>query len=218
MGDVLYFQRRRHVRASATSRAAKVANNSAVTPAEQATGVASTAFHHSAGMRSRCHHLRAAATPAPISDAMASGETQSPMTERNEVMSDMESSLGQLVLNCKAKVSHDCGPSRCQNRPVSKDAVSQYQHDFIARVRAARAARYDSQQALCDVLEIDQGLYKWYETERWLPHELIARFCLACGVTIDWLITGKGKGPAISPRPAKRQRTAAQARPRAKHA
>lgn len=88
---------------------------------------------------------------------------------------------------------------------ATKD-LNEYERAFIARVRAARRQRFKAQEDLCEVLEIEQDAYKWYETERLIPHDLIGRFCLSTGVSIDWLITGKGAGPAVEPLPERRKR------------
>lgn len=215
MGAVIPFRRRtrrrRHVRASAGSRAARAAIVSAVTPASLTTGAAKTALHHSAGIRSRCTHLRAAATPAPISSAMASGEAQSPMIERNEVIAAIESSIGQYVLNCNVKVSHDCGELPGQNCPMGKDdAPTDFKRAFIARVRAAREARPYTQAEVADLLGMSQDRYKQYEGRSYLPHHLVTRFCTACGVDFKWLYTGAGIGPTVIPRPVERRNTAAR--------
>ena len=66
---------------------------------------------------------------------------------------------------------------------------------FIARTRAARVARFETQQQICTLLGLSQGTYKSYETRSPLPLWLIPRFCVACGVDIEWLLTGEGKGP-----------------------
>jgi hypothetical protein len=78
---------------------------------------------------------------------------------------------------------------------------------FIRRTRAAREARYDTQSPMLTILELPQGTYKQYETRTPLPHRYIPKFCAACGVTMEWLLTGEGKGPAVMPFPTKRTRT-----------
>lgn len=212
MGVIVRFPRR-HVRASAGSRAASCAIVAAVTPASTTRGADSTAFHHSAGMPSRWCHLRAAETVAPISDAMAPGEAHSPMIERNEVMaisSGIESSLGQIVLIDKAILSYDCGVPFGDNPGMAKSpAKSALKADFIKRVREAREARFKTQGPILELLEIDQGTYKQYESRSFLPYHLVPKFCAATGVDIVWLLTGRGKGPAVERAPEKHKRAAA---------
>lgn len=70
---------------------------------------------------------------------------------------------------------------------------------FIARVRAARVARFDKQKPMITILGLDQGTYKQYETRTPLPWRLIPKFCAATGVDIEWLLTGEGKGPNVIP-------------------
>lgn len=201
----------RHLRtSSAGSRAARAAKVSAFKRAECADGVSRMDHHHSAGMRSRCHHLRTAAAPAPISEANASGESQSPITERKDAMwPDMPIGLGQSVLDVKAILSHDDGTHLYENRPMA-DRMSETEEKlaFIGRVKRARMARYDTQKPMCTILGIDQGTYKQYETRTPLPHRLIPKFCAATGVDMEWLLTGEGKGPveADVPPPQKRPR------------
>lgn len=86
--------------------------------------------------------------------------------------------------------------------------ASAYKADFIGRIRAARDSRFAAQEDLCEVLDIKQSLYGKYETRSLMPHNLIPRFCKACGVTTEWLFTGKSAGPAwmpFHPAPAKRR-------------
>lgn len=89
---------------------------------------------------------------------------------------------------------------------AEQEVLSDYERGFIARVRAARALRFDTQEAFCISQKIKQTSYKVFETERLLPLEVIEQYCAAWGVTIDWLITGKGAGPAVLPLPQKRPR------------
>ena len=188
-----------HRVASTASRAARPAIFSAVSPSDCAGAVIKIDFHHSAGIRSRCSHLRTAGALAPISAAIASGEGQSPMTDRNEVAFDIESSLGHIVLNGKANLSHDCGLAVDENGLMAdKLSETEQKHAFISRVRLAREARYPTQKPILIILDIDQGLYKQYESRTPLPHRFIPKFCAATGVEIDWLLTGEGKGPVAT--------------------
>jgi hypothetical protein len=74
------------------------------------------------------------------------------------------------------------------------ESVRIYRERFRLRVRIARETRY-SQTAIAKLLRIKQDKYKQYETRSMLPYEMLEDFCLACGVTIEWLVTGKGIGP-----------------------
>ena len=66
---------------------------------------------------------------------------------------------------------------------------------FIARTKAARKARFPTQNPILTILGLEQGTYKQYEKRTPLPHRFIPKFCAATGVTVDWLLTGEGKGP-----------------------
>lgn len=189
-------------------RAARVINISAVRPALRATSVRKMGAHHSAGILSLCGHLRTPATPAPISAASASGEGHSAMMSRNvETAVGIESSLGQSVLNGKANLSYDCGIRSGEDWGMGKDrAASAYRADFIKRVKAARAARPGlTQAAMAKLLDTTQDHYKQFEGRSLLPHAMVEKFCIACGVDIEWLVTGTGKGPAIAPKPQERK-------------
>lgn len=114
-------------------------------------------------------------------------------------------------------MSHDLAAVLGNNSPMDQaQPLSEFERDFIARTRAARKKRFKSQQALCDVLSIDQGLYKHYETHRLLPVELLWRFIQACEVDPKWMLSGRGNGPAVEPLPAPRER--APKKPRRKAA
>src|SRR5689334_15364801 len=179
MGIVLPFcVRHRAPTASAGAfRAAKETKTSAVRPAATATGVRKIASHHSSGMRSRLNHLRAAGKVAPMSAAMASADDQSRITSLKDSMatvlgaSFMESYLGQFVLDYKANLSHDCGEVTADNAQMP-DRMSETEERlaFVGRVKAARKARFDTQQPMCTILGIEQGTYKQYETRTPLPH------------------------------------------------
>src|SRR6266850_7303235 len=135
MGIVIRF-RRRHARASKGSRAANCANRSAVMPCDSAVLVESTDAHHSAGMRSRCHHLRTAVTGAPTSDASASVDDHSAMTSRKEDISAMPESVGQMVLKIKADLSLDPEKGRGQNVHMPK--LPKYLEEIGSRMRETR--------------------------------------------------------------------------------
>lgn len=171
---------------------------SAESPAALATSVARIGTHHSAGMLSRCAHLRAIGEGAPIDLANAPGEIQSPITSRNDEIDFMESPLGHFVLKCKATLSYDCG-IEVRDNGLMGDRVSETEEKrrFIRRVKLAREARFDTQNPMLTILGLAQGTYKQYETRTPLPHRFIPKFCAATGVSMDWLLTGTGKGPGI---------------------
>lgn len=179
-------------------------------PCLDATSVASIAVHHSDGMLWRCHHLLTCDGLAPTSAAQASLVGQSSITASNDVGSDMDASLGQLVLNIKPKVSYDCGRPRELLCPMAeKLSKTAFQTDFKRRTKAARVARNLTQDGIAELLDIPQDQYKQYETRGLLPHDLIPRFLLATGVEWAWLYTGHGRGPSlaeIAPAPLKSSR------------
>lgn len=202
MGMVVQF----HARASAGSRAASAAKVSAVKPASRARSVRKIESHHSDGMLLRCGHFLAAATPAPISAANASGESHSPTTSRK--LETMLPLIGQSVLNCKANLSHDLGnPGGYKPAMAQDEGYSDFYRAFIARTKAAREASGYTQAQIGELLDgLAQDHYKQFEGRSPLPHHLIPRFCLLCRVNMMWMLTGKGKGPAEVPAPAPRRR------------
>lgn len=177
-----------HARVSATSRAANRASKSAFTPAPRASSVVSTEAHQSAGIRSRCAHLRTAGTPAPIAAAIASGEGQSPMIARNELIASMSDALGQFVLKSKPNLSYDCEFGTGHNVLMAKPSrKAQFRVEFAAKVKAAREKEDLSQAQVARALGIRQDKYKHYELDRYLPHEYIEAFCLVCHISPEFL-------------------------------
>lgn len=205
MGMVVKF----HARALAGSRAANAVNCLAVRPAVIATPESKTASHHSDGTLSRCHHFETAEALAPMSAAMASREGQSSMIDLNEV-SGIEQPIRQLVLNCKANVSHDLNPAIGHNVSMDEEQTARrFLADFLGRTRAAREMRYRSGREMAEAMgwgSDRQPTYSKYESRSPLPHYLIPQFCRICGVRVEWLMTGEGPGPAWHPVPEEKKK------------
>jgi transcriptional regulator with XRE-family HTH domain len=70
---------------------------------------------------------------------------------------------------------------------------SGYRAEFLARTKAARRSRGFTQVQMAEILDMDQGKYKQYETRTYLPHDYVPRFCLVCGIDATWLFTGIGR-------------------------
>lgn len=194
---------------------------SALTPAPRPVTDSTIGAHHSDGMLSRCHHFETAEADARISDAIASRDCQSAITSRNEAMltnggvevSVTPEYLGQLVLTGKANLSHDCGRSHGEGSGmVDRMSETEEKLAFIGRTKQAREARFPTQKPILVILGLDQGTYKQYEVRTPLPHRYIPKFCAACGVDIEWLLTGEGKGPVLFDPP--RLVSSAERRPR----
>lgn len=186
----------RHRLASSVTEA-KSASISAFKPFDRATLVDRIDFHHSDGIELRHHHLRTADTDAPISPAKSSLVSHQPMMSlKDEGRSAMPELLGQAVLKIKAKMSRE-EPILLGDYASYMDRMSETEEKahFIGRTVAARRARYATQKEICALLEVDQGTYKQYETRTPLPHRLIPKFCIATGVSMEWLLSGEGKGP-----------------------
>lgn len=230
MATVLRFPLRRHAHAPRRS-AASSTIVSDVKPARSARGRAKTADHHSAGMLSRCHHFSTAAGSAPISPAndrtaarrgLSGDGNQSSMIERKDLIVTcdlpMTESLGQIVLNRKMILSCDCAAAGDKYPAMPKaQPTTAFRRDFIARTRWARIGRSFTQAQAADLLGLAQDKYKQYESRTLLPHELVARFCLLCGIDESWLFTAKGRAPAI-PEPPRQEPRKRPVRRRAKAA
>ncbi len=80
---------------------------------------------------------------------------------------------------------------------ADSDEKDQYKHDFIERVRAARASTGKKQWEIALAMGVEQDEYKHWEQQgksgRLIPTHLIARFCFAAHVEPVWLLTGHGK-------------------------
>lgn len=202
MGNVVWLD---HSAASAGAddRAASSAKSSAVSPASLAFPVRSNAAQKSAGMLSRCGHLRTADTVAPTSDAKASGESHKATTSRK--LQTMEGNLGQLVLESKSELSQDPKKVLGHNVPMDKYAKRAAALALIARTREARSWTTLGQIKMAKALGIDQGKYKQYETRTPMPMIYHEKFCDICGCSLPWLRDGVGPSRRA---PARRERIA----------
>lgn len=202
---IIQFPKRRHARTSAAvaddRRAARAAIVSAVIPFDFAISVARIAPHHSAGMRSRRRHFDTIDRVAPMSATAASTVGQSAITAANDLGGVIiESSIGQFGLNDKAKSAHDHECGFDDYAAVEKLSETEARKAFIARVKRARIARFPTQEPICTILGISQGVYKHYETRTPLPHRYIPKFVAATGVEYEWLLAAVGDGPAMTVR------------------
>lgn len=196
MGKVIEFHDAR-ASDSAGDRAASSAKSSAVKPAFSATGVRKIGSHHSAGMLSLCGHLRAAATPAPIAEASASGDGQRATTSRK--LETMEIDLRHSVLKSKDNRSYDGDNLLGHTVLMAKD--TKYREEFKLRTAWARWSAGFTQAVIAKEMHLQQPTYSKYEPSKkgrgtLLPHYLIPRFIELTGVGILWLFTEQGGGPA----------------------
>jgi len=73
-------------------------------------------------------------------------------------------------------------------------AASAFKVGFLKRTIRAREYADLSQAELGKLLGgMAQNKYEKYENRSLLPHALIETFCLATGVRVEWLVTGKGE-------------------------
>lgn len=69
---------------------------------------------------------------------------------------------------------------------------------FVARTRALRELKGWTALEMATALGIPADRYRKYETRTPMPHDLLDRFAMITGVSVEFLITGrrvKGKGP-----------------------
>ena len=70
---------------------------------------------------------------------------------------------------------------------------------FPARLRAARDARGLSQLELSRLLSVDPIVVSRYERGKIKPHiDRVETLCEALGVSLDWLLLGRGPSPIAS--------------------
>lgn len=125
------------------------------------------------------------------------------MIERNELSVDIRRFIRPTVLDDKPIMGRDEGAGDKFNCPMTK---TEHRQLFIARVIEARRRRFETQQDLCDVLDIPQPKYSKYETRSYMPHDLIPRFIKATGVTYEWLYDLRQASQSTTPLARKMQR------------
>lgn len=172
---------------------AAAASISRVTLRLRLSAAATIRAQYSAGMLSRCRHLRTEASLASTSEARTSSEGQRSMMVLKEGEASIGRTLRQFVLNCNPELCHEFWDDLSQDLGVSKvTPPSDFHCEFIARTTLARETAGYTQQEISTILGIPQTTYKWYETRSLLPHRLIPAFCVATRVGVDWLFMGKG--------------------------
>lgn len=173
----------------------------------RAVDVLSIAHHQSAGMELRSPHLRTASGLAPMSDAILNRSGQSPMTSVKDLgVSDMHPVIVHSVLERKSEMSCDTETDILDNPAMDRMTETEETEAFIRRTRMAREAKFKTQLPVYSYLEVRQSHYKHWETKRPMPRRFIPKFCTLCEVSMEWLLTGEGKGPQVEEIPAKVER------------
>jgi len=102
---------------------------------------------------------------------------------------------------------------------ATKQSESEEDQAFIRRVRAAREAKFSGQKPVYEFLQIPQDQYKHYEIitgkGRPLPRRYIPKFCTITEVSMEWLLTGEGRGPAVRDVPVQEAPKRRSRRPKA---
>ena len=101
--------------------------------------------------------------------------------------------IGQFVQPVKDNVSNAFWTKGRQNWPMAKKdkTSSDFKADFIARVKATRERKFASAKEMATALGVGHEAYAKYESRSWLPHELVIKFALITGVSVEYLYTGK---------------------------
>lgn len=68
---------------------------------------------------------------------------------------------------------------------------TQFKQSFMGRVKQAREARGLNQEDMAMLLGMGQSKYHKYESRSYLPHDLVPQFCVAAGIDMHWLFTGR---------------------------
>jgi DNA-binding XRE family transcriptional regulator len=200
-GNVIYLR----------PRAASATRTSAPRPPPRAASVSKIFRQNSAGTLSRCRHLEAVEGFTPISFAKASTVGHRPITSRN-VAKRMRELVRRQVLEGKENFSGDDGDGLSDDSMMETEDT--YAEAFTRRVYSAREHAGLRQEDVAAVLGIQQSTYSKYEFRTPLPHRYVRVFCTLCRVSVEWLMTGQGRGPALLERPPKRKRGPNKPRPR----
>jgi DNA-binding transcriptional regulator YiaG len=186
----------------------------AARPPPRAVSVSKSARQNSAGTLSRCRHLEAVEGFTLISSAKALIEGQRPITSRKELKERISCLLREFVVKSKSllgdapKLSQDS-----QDELSHSQAMTDYLDEFTQRVLSARVAAQLSQEQIAHVLQVPQPTYSKYEGRSLMPHRYMWTFCLACGVSVEWLVTGQGPGvPLVHKGPRRMRRTTTRRR------
>lgn len=212
-GVVLEFPHRRPLEGGG---AESDTNRSAVIPLERACLLLSKEPHHFDGMLSRVYHLRARKIGTPTSLAITSGDDQQTSTMSRKDLGVMAPTIRLAGLKSKpilskarlAKILHNC----LMDKPLSGSRV--FLDAFTLRVYSARESSGLTQEEMAHLLQTSQPTYSKYEGRSLMPHRHIWAFCLACKVSIEWLMTGQGKGVPLLARPKPEKRRGRKPRKR----
>jgi DNA-binding XRE family transcriptional regulator len=196
-GNVIYLR----------PRAASATKTSAPRPPPRAVSVSKIFAQNSAGTLSRCRHLEAVEGFTLISSAKALTEGQRPITSRKELKERISCLLREFVIKSKSLLSLDPNLSRDSQDDLSHSlAMTDYLDEFTQRVLSARVAAQLSQEQIAHVLQVPQPTYSKYEGRSLMPHRYMWTFCLTCGVSVEWLVTGQGPGVPLVHKGPKRMR------------
>jgi transcriptional regulator with XRE-family HTH domain len=107
--------------------------------------------------------------------------------------------IGQIVQKVKDNSPNARNEGRWHNLSMSGLMTpAEFVDLYIARVKALREMKGVTSAQMAELLGVPAERYRKYESRTPLPHELVEKFALIVGVTVEFLITGRrvaGKGP-----------------------
>jgi hypothetical protein len=107
--------------------------------------------------------------------------------------------MGQIVPRSKDKLTHEARGGVSYFLSMSTVLTpSEFDQLFIARTKALRLTKFQKSEEMAIALGIPPERYRKYESRTPMPHDLIERFAIITGVSVEFLITGRrvrGKGP-----------------------
>lgn len=108
-----------------------------------------------------------------------------------------DSIIGRFVQTVKDHLPKDSRGTAWHNSSMPKDTTStEYRAQFLERVKALRVGMKHADgkpwtaEDMAVALGVEADTYRKYESRSLLPHELIKRFALITGVTVEFLMTG----------------------------
>jgi hypothetical protein len=149
---------------------------------------------------------------------MAERDGQRPITSTKDFGAgrNIPAVIVQSVLQRKSEMSFGEENDLSDNPAMDRMSETEETEAFIRRTRMAREAKFKTQLPVYEFLDVKQSHYKHWETKRPMPRRFIPKFCKLCEVSMEWLLTGEGKGPeAVDIPPRVERRTSKPRRARA---
>lgn len=85
---------------------------------------------------------------------------------------------------------------------ITAPGRADFERRFVRRVLQLREDSGLTQQQMADRLGVSRDTYSKYEARSLLPHYLVADFARICGVSVDFVMTGRPGGAAHAENPS----------------